>query len=168
MTQPLFPSPPHLLILMRHAKTELAYGLKRDFDRRLTASGERDARRMGEWLKQQGHQIEWVLASPALRARQTTEIICEVLKIPADRIEFRDELYHASPETFFEVIRSVADAHCNILIVSHNNGITDFANQLTTTRIDHLQPGSVFAVASDETSWSRFEEGKRKFLFYKQ
>ncbi len=168
MIQPLIPSPPHLLLLMRHAKTELAYGLKRDFDRRLTATGERDARQMGEWLKQQEHRIDWVLASPARRARQTTEIVCEVLGIPTDRIEFRDELYHASSETFFKVIQTVADAHSGILIVSHNNGITEFANQLTNTRIDHLQPGSVFAVTSNETSWAKFKEGKRKFLFYKQ
>lgn len=165
---PLPPNTPRLLVLMRHAKTESPYTIRRDFDRKLTAKGEQDAREMGAWLKSQDFTIDGVVSSPARRTRQTTELVIEQLGLNPSAVEHREELYHAVPEVFFKVIRSVPSEIGTLLIVSHNDGITHFANSLTDARIDYMQPGSIFIVKVDCQDWPEFEKSKRTFIGYHQ
>ena len=58
------------LILWRHAEAEEGYP---DSGRRLTAKGEKQAKRMGGWLDKHLPADARILASPAVRARQTAE-----------------------------------------------------------------------------------------------
>ena len=165
--QPSTPNPQHHLILMRHAKTESPYGFKRDFDRVLTKRGEADALKMSEWLKAQVWTIDRVLSSTAERTRQTTRIITETIGLSHSQIEFKDELYQATPETFLNALASISIETKTVLIVGHNDGITQFANQLSDTRIDHLQPGSIFAVEWVADNWQRLEMMKNRFIVYR-
>lgn len=153
---------------MRHAKTESPYRIQRDFDRKLTDKGEQDAREMGAWLKAKGFKIDGVLSSPAKRTRQTTELVNEHLGLPLSAVEYLDQLYHATPETFLKVIQALPDSTNTVLIVSHNDGITAFANQLTDARVDCMQPGSVFIVKCDLDNWSNVENAASAFVGYKQ
>jgi phosphohistidine phosphatase len=157
-----------LLVLMRHAKTESPYSLKRDFDRSLTTQGEQDARQMGAWLKAQSLSIDAVLSSTAKRTRQTTDRIAEQIGLNPSAINYLDDLYHAQTDVFFKTICTVPDEIQTLLIVSHNDGITHFANMLTDARIDYMQPGSVFIVKSDCETWESFKESEREFVLYKQ
>ena len=153
---------------MRHAKTESPYTLKRDFDRILTKTGEADAQKMGDWLKNQQLSIDQILSSSAERTRQTAQIVADAIGLENAAIKFKDELYHATPEVFFDVIRGVSNTVNTLLIVSHNDGITHFANQLTDARIDYMQPGSVFIIQADCPDWSAFAEANRNFIGYRQ
>lgn len=56
------------LILWRHAQAEDG---KRDLERALTAKGHRQAAKMAAWLRKRLPEEFRVLASPAVRARQT-------------------------------------------------------------------------------------------------
>ena len=156
------------LLLMRHAKTESPYTLKRDFDRILTKTGEADAQKMGKWLKNQHLSIDQILSSSAERTKQTAQIVAAAIGIENTSIEFKDELYHATPDVFFDVIRAVSNTVNTLLIVSHNDGITHFANSLTDARIDYMQPGSVFIVQANCQNWSAFEQTTRIFMGYQQ
>ena len=63
------------LVLWRHADAEDASG-GRDADRALTARGHEQAKRGAEWLRARLAGGDWrILASPALRARQTLEAL---------------------------------------------------------------------------------------------
>ncbi len=156
------------LLLVRHAKTEPIHSWKRDLDRQLTATGEQDAKKMGEWLNQKTLNIDRVLSSPAVRTRQTTEWIAEQLGLDPSAVNYLDELYHPQPDVFFKTICAVPEEIQTLLIVSHNDGITHFANMLTEARIDYMQPGSVFVVKSDCETWESFKESEREFVLYKQ
>jgi phosphohistidine phosphatase len=156
------------LLVMRHAKTESPYTLKRDFDRMLTKTGESDAQKMGDWLKNQQLSIDQIISSSAERTRQTAQIVAAAIGIESTAIEFKDELYHATPDVFFDVIRAVSNTVNTLLIVSHNDGITHFANSLTDARIDYMQPGSVFIVQANCQNWSAFEQTTRIFMGYQQ
>jgi phosphohistidine phosphatase len=156
------------VLIMRHAKTESPYTLKRDFDRMLTKTGESDAQKMGGWLKNQQLSIDQIISSSAERTRQTAQIVAAAIGIESTAIEFKDELYHATPDVFFDVIRAVSNTVNTLLIVSHNDGITHFANSLTDARIDYMQPGSVFIVQANCQNWSAFEQTTRIFMGYQQ
>lgn len=63
------------LILWRHAEAEMVAAQGGDLQRALTSKGERQARRMAEWLNQRLPATTRVLTSPALRCRMTVEAL---------------------------------------------------------------------------------------------
>ncbi len=63
------------LILWRHAEAEAPGPGQDDLDRSLTPKGERQARRMAEWLNQRLPESTRILVSPALRTQQTAKAL---------------------------------------------------------------------------------------------
>lgn len=63
------------LILWRHAEAEDADGRTSDLERRLTRRGEKQARRVAQWLLPRLSQGTRVLVSPARRTRQTADAL---------------------------------------------------------------------------------------------
>ena len=63
------------LILWRHAEAEPG---EPDLGRRLTAKGEKQARRMAEWLHGRLPDSARIIASPATRAQQTAQALADL------------------------------------------------------------------------------------------
>jgi len=63
------------LILWRHAEAEVG---EPDLGRKLTAKGEKQARRIAEWLHAHLPQSARILVSPATRAQQTARALAAV------------------------------------------------------------------------------------------
>src|SRR3989442_939288 len=63
------------LILWRHAEAEAG---EPDLGRRLSAKGEKQARRMAEWLHSRLPDSARILASPATRAQQTARALADL------------------------------------------------------------------------------------------
>jgi len=72
------------LILWRHAEAEDAYPGLSDLERALTGKGQKQARRMGQWLNAQLPESCRILVSPAVRTLQTVEALGRKYKIHAD------------------------------------------------------------------------------------
>ena len=68
------------LILWRHAEAELARLGHDDMQRSLTAKGQRQAKRMAEWLDERLPQSTRILVSPALRTQQTAQALARRFK----------------------------------------------------------------------------------------
>ena len=72
------------LVLWRHAEAhELCEGGD-DLDRTLTAKGEKQAKRMGQWLDRQLPDLTRILVSPARRTEQTAQALGRKFKIRQD------------------------------------------------------------------------------------
>lgn len=69
------------LILWRHAEAHDTAGSGNDLDRTLTARGEKQAKRMGQWLDRQLPDITRILVSPARRTEQTAIALGRKYKI---------------------------------------------------------------------------------------
>ncbi len=154
------------LLLIRHAKSSWADFSIKDFDRPLNDRGKKDAPMMAERLRKKDIDIDAFIASPAKRARKTAEAFVKELKDKKKDIEFYEELYLAGPSVFFDVISKTNDKHDTIAVFSHNEGITSFANMLTTTRIDNIPTCGVFAVKAKIKHWSEFESAEKEFWFF--
>lgn len=72
------------LILWRHAEAEDAGDGQSDMERALTSKGQKQARRMAEWLTSQLPDSCRILVSPALRTMQTAEALGRKLKVIAE------------------------------------------------------------------------------------
>ncbi|HET59148.1 MAG TPA: histidine phosphatase family protein, partial [Chloroflexi bacterium] len=69
------------LLLMRHAKSSWKDSSLSDFQRPLKKRGEKDMLRIAQVLKEEDLIPEFVLSSPAVRARETIEILANELGI---------------------------------------------------------------------------------------
>ena len=154
------------VILVRHAKSSWAEQGVSDFDRQLNERGKRDAPEMAKRLLKKISSIDLFISSPAKRAKKTAQLFAEVYSYQNDATLFAPELYMASVAVFYAVIKKIPSENNTVIIFSHNNGITDFANSLTTVKIDNMPTASIFAVLADCSSWAGFSESAKNFLFF--
>jgi phosphohistidine phosphatase len=122
------------LMLLRHAKTETDAPSGRDQDRRLDERGHEDAARVGDWIGRHPPFPDLVQVSPAVRARQTWEIVWEAMKdhAPQPLVEPVDELYGADPRQLLRVIRMAEMSNPRrLMLVGHNPGMHELALALT-------------------------------------
>lgn len=154
------------LLLIRHAKSDWNDPSLPDFDRPLNERGKRDAPAMGQRLLDKEVKIDAFISSPAKRARKTAELIAGEYDVKKDKIILVEELYHAEPSAFMDVISKMDDDYKHIAIFSHNPGITEFANQLADVRIDNMPTCSIFAIKIDSKHWKDFSEADKHFWFF--
>ena len=149
---------------MRHAEASMT-GSGRDFDRPLTPVGERDARHMGRWINESLKEPDIIVASPALRAKQTAEIVMEELN-QQHTIQYNEELYEASIRTLLKVVNELPDDKDVALIVSHNPALTYLGDYLTTAALDGMSPGSVVSLKFTLDSWQLISQHSSELLEY--
>ncbi len=154
------------LILVRHAKSDWGNPLLDDQDRPLNERGKIDAPAMARRLLEKKISIGLFVSSPAKRAVKTAQAFLKEYGSGKKKLLFHDDLYLATPNDFFSVIAEMNDDDNSIALFSHNNGITDFANMLTTARVDNIPTCGVFAVQAACSSWKDFAEAKKEFLFF--
>jgi phosphohistidine phosphatase len=154
------------LILTRHAKSDWSNRLQKDFDRELNERGLNDATMMGLRLAKRDIKIDNLISSTATRAKQTALLIANEIKYDQNKIDWIDKLYHAPPYIIQEVVLEVDDNFNTILIVCHNNGISDFANSLTGFVTDNMPTCGMMAFDIETETWAGFETAKKTLSFY--
>jgi phosphohistidine phosphatase len=154
------------LILVRHAKSSWEEAGIDDFDRPLNERGKHDAPVMAKRLKNKNIDVDIFISSPAKRALRTAKYFAEEFDVNKKEIEQVSKLYGASVSTFLEVVSNIDDKNKIAVLFSHNPGITDFANTLTSVHIDNIPTCSIFAVQADADKWADFFRSEKNFLFF--
>jgi phosphohistidine phosphatase len=140
------------LLLMRHAKSSWKDSSLSDFQRPLKKRGEKDMLRIAQVLKEEDLIPEFVLSSPAVRARETIEILAKELGIEEELVEFVDDFYGAEIEDFFDVLADLPDSYKKVMVVGHNPSLEAFLQTLTG-EIDSLSTASVALIKLGIQSW---------------
>ncbi|MBY0476233.1 MAG: histidine phosphatase family protein [Chitinophagaceae bacterium] len=154
------------LLLIRHAKSSWDDPTQNDFDRPLNARGVKDAPMMAQRLMDKKIKIDAFISSPAKRAKKTCALFMDAFRAAENEMILQSQLYLAEPVVFFDTISKIDAGVQHAAIFSHNNGITEFANQLSTARIDNMPTCSVFAVKADIENWADFKKAKKEFWFF--
>ena len=140
-------------MLLRHAKSDYPPGVS-DHERPLGSRGRRDAPRMGQQMARRALLPDHVIASTALRTRETFTLIEPYLA--PHTLHYERAIYEASPEAILRVIRAVEPAVASLLIVGHNPGLERTASFLVRgggTAVDPLDekfPTAALAVLDFE------------------
>jgi phosphohistidine phosphatase len=111
------------LLILRHAKSDWDSSARTDFDRPLAKRGRKDAPRVGRWLKEQGLVPDYVISSPAERAKQTVIGVCEQMEIGPGAINWDDRIYHASSGALLNVLNECPPEAQRVMIAGHNPGM---------------------------------------------
>ncbi|HXZ68394.1 MAG TPA: histidine phosphatase family protein [Alphaproteobacteria bacterium] len=121
------------LLLLRHAKSDRNGGLE-DFERPLNARGRKAAPKMAQAMLERSYLPDRALVSPALRTRETWQLMAPLFDELRVDIEFVDRLYLAPANHILSVIRQLTPEVLAPLIVGHNPGIEDLAARLLSEK----------------------------------
>jgi phosphohistidine phosphatase len=124
-----------IIHLLRHAKTEKLASSGMDFDRTLAQKGLRQCALLKSHLSQLKFKNTSFLCSSALRTKQTALNVFDDIQ----SFQFSDSLYLASDREIMNEIIKV-EKNRNVLLIGHNDGISDFASYLVGDMI-HLKTG---------------------------
>jgi phosphohistidine phosphatase len=166
------------LMLLRHSKTETDAPSGRDQDRRLDERGHMDAADIGAWLGRHPPFPDFVQVSPAVRAKQTWELVREAMKahVPAEpQVEFLPELYGADPAQMLQTIRtaSVTDS-THLMVVGHNPGMHELALMLTgsgeaagrAALADNLPTSGLVIFDFETDDWNEVAFGRGRLVLF--
>jgi phosphohistidine phosphatase len=154
------------LLIIRHAKSSWELTAVSDFDRPLNDRGKHDAPEMAKRLLKEKISIDAFISSPAKRAKKTAQLFIQEFHRSKDEIIYIPELYNASISVFYEVATNLDDAYNSAAIFSHNPGVTEFVNSLTTYKIDDMPTCGIFAVKIHCDTWHDFEKASKEFWFF--
>jgi len=144
------------LILIRHAKSSWGEGVT-DFERGLNARGVSDVPLMGERLSHRladaEKSLDALISSSAKRAEQTSRLLAHALSFPEASIEWRNELYLASPHTMQDVIRHLPSEVNTAALVAHNPGITELAEKLTGDHFGNMPTCAMVTIEFPVDHW---------------
>lgn len=154
------------LILVRHAKSSWDNPSLKDFDRPLNERGKKDVITMSERLASRKIHPDLLIASPAKRTQATAKAFAKTLEINSNEIVLVPSLYQALPPEFYKVIKNIDNTKQCVLMFTHNTGLTDFANELTSVHIDNIPTCGIFAIKADCTNWKDFAKSNKQFWFF--
>lgn len=141
------------LILLRHAKA--VDKSVNDFDRELTADGQRQAERIGRLLARRDAVPDLVVSSPAARAWQTAVASCREMGIAESDLVSDAAVYDAEVVQLVDVLERRGHTSKRLMLVGHNPGLTDLGAYLLKPAPDDWGLGKgVAAQLHLEGSWS--------------
>jgi phosphohistidine phosphatase len=123
--------------VLRHAKTAPAEPGAPDAERPLTRQGHDDATDLGRWLLAHDMVPRRIVASSAVRARQTAEALAKAAGLDEAAVTVEPRVYDADVRTLLDVVGR-QDPQAPWMLVGHNPGCEDLLEALCTT----VAPGS--------------------------
>ena len=148
----LFDQMTKVIVVLRHAQSAGKQSGQRDYDRALTPQGQATAKALGQKLKQQNYNFQFILSSSSTRTRQTVELINETLQLSTEKILFKPELYEAMMVHWLDHIYELPDDINHVLLVGHNPWLSILASTFAG-RIRDLGPSELIGFEFKSETW---------------
>lgn len=158
------------VVIVRHAKS-VPYGYGDDFNRNLTASGEKDAAKIVLELQQRGIKADSMISSPAKRALKTAHIFAQSLDFDKNKIIEVKDLYDGmTTSQFIKLINELRESADTAFFFGHNPDINYFADNLLKDFGREMPTCSTVGIDFDVAQWTDVEArmGERAFHFIPQ
>ena len=121
---------------------------------------------MAKRLKEKGIRLDYLVSSPAKRAKKTAKYFAEEFGFKKEDINLIEALYGATQIEFSQAVKDINDKYNVAALFSHNPGVTDFASSLTNVRVDDMPTCAVFALQAETDTWKDFLSAEKNFLFF--
>lgn len=154
------------LYILRHAKSSWKFEELSDHDRPLNKRGRTDAPMMGSELASRGVSPSRIVSSPAVRAISTATLVSRELGYEPDNIIVDERIYGADKNTLLDVVQETPQEIDDVMIVGHNEALSDFANMLSPESIGSMPTAGFVALQFDCESWYEISQDNAKLLFF--
>jgi phosphohistidine phosphatase len=157
------------LLILRHAKSAWDTNAATDFERPLAKRGKKASPRVGRFLFQQDLVPDFVVSSPAMRARQTVIAVCGQMDIGPDQIIWDDRIYGGWTTSIVSVLMDCPNDAKRVLIAGHNPGLETLLQYLCHHRVPippdgKLLPTAAVAHLQIDSEWSNLDSGVARLL----
>jgi phosphohistidine phosphatase len=151
------------LYLLRHAKSSWKDASLSDFERPLKRRGREAAQLVGERLAQEKLKNPVLICSPAVRTRETAELVLKSSKL---RVEERwdERIYEASLRDLRQVVTEIPDDKKVVILIGHNPGFEELLAFLTGE--SRRMPTAALAKIEFEVSWKDIEARSGKLDWF--
>jgi phosphohistidine phosphatase len=141
-----------ILFLLRHAKSVSSSGSVLDLDRSLSDEGQRQAERIGKYLKEQNVGLDLVLSSTALRARETIQLVLTAARWMGE-VRHDQRIYEANRQLLLQVVSEIEGDKSKVLLVGHNPGLEELLQRLTG-RFEPMATGTLAKITLGGSEWT--------------
>ena len=143
------------LTLMRHADAHWKDPDIADFARPLNRRGIAEAEAMARRLAELQLIPDRLMASPARRTQQTSDIVARELALAARQVRHDEALYLAGARDILKIIRTTGPRVRHLMIIGHNPGISQLVRLLAAEHgVGELATGAMCSLAFTTDKWS--------------
>ncbi|GAB3193965.1 phosphohistidine phosphatase [Pontibacter aydingkolensis] len=154
------------LYILRHAKSSWDFDELSDHDRPLNKRGRNDAQLMGQELSGRGAIPALIVSSSAVRAITTATLVGREMKFETEDIVVTDKIYGADKHELLDVVHNTPSDVDSVMLVGHNEPISEFANMLSPEHVVSLPTTGVVALSFNCDSWYDISKENASLLFY--
>lgn len=154
------------LYIVRHAKSSWKFPELADIERPLNKRGKRDAPVMAEFISGKIECPDVFLSSPSRRTYDTAAEFVSRFDRDHSELHISHDLYHASSNTWKNVIKEIPNHATSAMLFGHNPGVTDFVNELTHKNIYNIPTCGIAGIELDISSWNEVSETRGQLAFY--
>lgn len=114
---------------------------------------------MGRLLREKSIAIDLVQCSPSIRTRETAKRVFAEQKC-SPRINYLDDLYHASPDQITQILCQIAEPNSCVMVIGHNPGFAEFLDRVTGV-CDSFPTSALAWIELKLDRWNQFSEQTR-------
>lgn len=150
-------------MLVRHAKSDWDDPSLKDFDRPLNRRGLANAPLMADRLIHKHLVPQYVVSSPALRAKTTAKLFTQQMGLvePA----YNEDIYEASYPTLLNIVNQLPDEYDFVALFGHNPGMGQLIYKLSGQSYD-IPTCAVTVISFDVESWEMISADTGKVEYY--
>ena len=105
------------LSLVRHASSNLDYGILEDFERILSNQGKIESKLTGLKILEMNNIPDHIISSGAERAISTACILSNELNYAKHKIEINNSIYNSSFDNILSIVKNTSNDYQKIMIV---------------------------------------------------
>lgn len=156
------------LYLIRHAKSSWSDAGVDDFHRSLNHRGKHDAGEMAKRLAAASIKPDLIVASPAVRAKNTARFMAAATGYEQNAIQFDKKLYLGALSYHCQLIATLFHQVNVLFLVGHNDTITVLAEHLGGRDLGNVPTCGIVALeySGAEGFTDRAGQGKLAFFWY--
>ncbi len=154
------------LYILRHAKSDWSDSDLDDFDRGLKKRGKNDIKLISLWLKKHNVKPDFVISSPAKRAKKTLEVLRDILNIKNEIIKFDPNIYEANVKYLVDMLSKLDNRKKEVFLIGHNPSLNDLVEFFSDTIITNIPTSGVIAIEFDIKNWNEIKRKKGNIIFF--
>ena len=153
-------------IMMRHGKSSWEYNLP-DINRPLSKRGENDSKKISSLLKQKQIIVDYAFSSPALRAKNTAEIVLNGINHPKDLYSEEPLLYDFQGDNVLNFVKNLDNKISIVMTFGHNSACTNIFNTFSNKYVDNIPTAGIVIFHFKVSLWSSISDASTEHFFPK-
>ncbi len=154
------------LLIIRHAKSSRDQSGIADRERTLEERGVRDAHAIGKYLRENSIRPDYLLSSPAVRAKKTAAIIAKEVGYHLDKIQTEELLYEQSTSKIIAYLQTLQRHYSSVMIVGHNPSALELVNYLGNQPFNQVPSCGAVCLDFQVENWAEIDHGKGQVRFF--